>query len=88
MQLGIGFFRGIPTDLEDWYLNEAISDVIVVDDQMAETATCSITKGPHRNLAAQNLFHQGKIGRTMSLNSPPSQLFNLTRGQNASHEFC
>ena len=30
----------IPTDLEeDWYLNEAISNLIVVDDQMAETAS-------------------------------------------------
>ena len=34
---GIEFFKSIPADLEeDWYLNEAISYLIVVDDQMID----------------------------------------------------
>ena len=87
---GIEFVKGIPTDLEeDWYLNEAISNLIVVDDQMAETASDKrilnlFTKGSHhRNLSVifllQNLFHQGKISRTMSLNSHYLVLFKNPR---------
>ena len=59
MQLGvpgIGFSKGFPTDLEDWYLNKAISDVIVVDDQMAETATCSIHKRPSSKPRCSRIF--------------------------------
>ena len=37
---GIEFIKGIPNDLEGgWYLNVAISNLIVVNDQMAETAS-------------------------------------------------
>ena len=87
---GIELVKGIPTDLEeDWYMNEAISNLIVVDDQMAETASDKrilnlFTKGSHhRNLSVifllQNLFHQGKISRTMSLNSHYLVLFKYPR---------
>ena len=87
---GIEFVKGIPTDLEeDWYMNEAISNLIVVDDQMAETTNDKrilnlFTKGSHhRNLSVifllQNLFHQGKISQTMSLNSHYLVLFKNPR---------
>ena len=87
---GIEFVKGIPADLEeDWYLNEGISNLIVVDDQMAEASSDKrvlnlFTKGSHhRNLSVifllQNLFHQGKINRTISLNSHYLVLFKNPR---------
>ena len=87
---GIEFVKGIPADLEeDGYLNEAVSNLIVVDDQMSETSSDKrvlnlFTKGSHhRNLSVifllQNLFHQGKINRTVSLNSHYLVLFKNPR---------
>ncbi len=87
---GIEFVKGIPADLEeDGYLNEAVSNLIVVDDQMTETSNDKrvlnlFTKGSHhRNLSVifllQNLFHQGKINRTVSLNSHYLVLFKNPR---------
>ena len=87
---GIEFVKGIPDDLEeDWYLNETVNNLIVVDDQMAEASSDKrilnlFTKGSHhRNLSVifllQNLFHQGKISRTVSLNSHYLVLFKNPR---------
>ena len=77
--LSIEFVRGIPADLEqDWYFDPNISNLFVIDDQLQEASNKNqimnlFTKGSHhRNLSViyllQNVFHQGKINRTVSLN--------------------
>ena len=86
----IEFFKGIPGDLEeDWYLNPSINNMIVLDDQMAEASNDKrilnvFVKGSHhRNLSVllltQNLFHQCKISRGISLNSHYIVLFKNPR---------
>ena len=75
----IEFVRGIPADLEqDWYFYPNIINLFVIDDQLQEASNNNqimnlFTKGSHhRNLSAiyflQNVFHQAKINRTVSLN--------------------
>ena len=74
----IEFVKGIPESLEkDSYLDVNIRNLIVIDDQMIEAGKDNrivnlFTKGSHhRNLSViyivQNLFHQGKGNRSISL---------------------
>ena len=76
----IEFVKEIPESLEnDSYLDVNIRNLIVIDDQMIEAGKDNrivnlFTKGSHhRNLSViyivQNLFHQGKGNRSISLNS-------------------
>lgn len=87
---GIEFVKGIPHDIdEDWYFDSAINNLIVIDDQMAETSNDKrilnlFTKGSHhRNLSVifivQNVYFQGKIMRTLSLNAAYLVLFKNPR---------
>ena len=82
----IEFVRGIPADLEqDWYFDPNINNLFVIDDQLEEASNNNqimnlFTKGSHhRNLSViyllQNVFHQGKINRTVSLNCQYLVLF-------------
>ena len=82
----IEFVKGIPESLEnDTYLDVNIHNLIVIDDQMIEAGKDNrivnlFTKGSHhRNLSViyivQNLFHQGKGNRSISLNSHYLVLF-------------
>ena len=77
---GIEFIKGIPENLkQDSYFDVNIRNLIVIDDQMIEAGSDNrvvnlFTKGwHHRNLIViyivQNLFHQGKANRSISLNS-------------------
>ena len=86
----IEFVKGIPEYLEnDSYLDVNIRNLIVIDDQMIEAGKDNrivnlFTKGSHhRNLSViyivQNLFHQGKLNRSLSLNSHYLVLFNNPR---------
>ncbi|KAK3743384.1 hypothetical protein QZH41_002125 [Actinostola sp. cb2023] len=87
---GIKFVKDIPHDLdEDWYLDPQTNNLIVIDDQMAETSNDQrilnlFTKGSHhRNLSViflcQNVYFQGKIMRTLSLNAAYLVLFKNPR---------
>ena len=87
---GIEFVKGIPHDLdEDWYFNSHINNLMVIDDQMTETSNDKrilnlFTKGSHhRNLSVvfllQNVYFQGKIMRTLSLNAAYLVLFKNPR---------
>ncbi|KAK3752585.1 hypothetical protein QZH41_006670 [Actinostola sp. cb2023] len=87
---GIEFVKGIPHDLdEDWYFDPKVNNLIVIDDQMAETSNDQrilnlFTKGSHhRNLSViflcQNVYFQGKIMRTLSLNAAYLVLFKNPR---------
>lgn len=87
---GIEFVKGIPHDIdEDWYFDATINNLIVIDDQMAETSNDKrilnlFTKGSHhRNLSVifivQNVYFQGKIMRTLSLNAAYLVLFKNPR---------
>ena len=82
----IEFVKGIPESLEnDSYLDVNIRNLIVLHDQMIEAGKDNwivnlFTKGLHRrNLnviyIVQNLFHQGKGNRSISLNSHYLVLF-------------
>ena len=82
--------KGIPESLEnDSYLDVNIHNLIVIDDQMIEAGKDNrivnlFTKGSHhRNLSVicivQNLFHQGKGNRSISLNSHYLVLFKNPR---------
>ena len=75
----IEFVKGIPPDLEhDSYFDVNKSNLIVFDDQMIDAGGDKrivnlFTRGSHhRNLSViyivQNLFHQGKGSRSISLN--------------------
>lgn len=86
----IEFVKGIPESLEnDSYLDVNIRNLIVIDDQMIEAGKDNrivnlFTKGSHhRNLSViyivQNLFHQGKGNRSISLNSHYLVLFKNPR---------
>ena len=76
----IQFVKGIPTALEqDSYFDVNKRNLIVFDDQMIDsskdkrTVNVFIRGSHHRNLSViyivQNLFHQGKGSRSISLNS-------------------
>ena len=76
----IEFVKGIPTALEqDAYFSVNKRNLIVIDDQMIEAGKDNrivnlFAKGSHhQNLSViyivQNLFHQGKGNRSISLNS-------------------
>lgn len=86
----IEFVRGIPSAIEnDSYLDINIRNVIVIGDQMIEAGSENrmvnlFTNGSHRrNLSViyivQNLFHQGKGNRNISLNSHDLVLFKNPR---------
>ena len=86
----IEFVKGIPESLEnDTYLDVNMRNLIVIDDQMIEAGKDNrivnlFTKGSHhRNLSViyivQNLFHQGKGNRSISLNSHYLVLFKNPR---------
>ena len=86
----IEFVKGIPQSLEnDSYLDVNKRNLIVIDDQMTEAGKDNrivnlFTKGSHhRNLSViyivQNLFHQGKGNRSISLNSHYLVLFKNSR---------
>ena len=73
----------------DSYLDVNIRNLIIIDDQMIEAGKDNwivnlFTKGSHhRNLSViyivQNLFHQGKGNRSISLNSHYLVLFKNPR---------
>ena len=86
----IEFVKGIPESLEnDSYLDVNMRNLIVIDDQIIEAGKDNrvvnlFTKGlHHRNLSViyivQNLFHQGKGNRSISLNSHYLVLFKNPR---------
>ena len=86
----IEFVKGIPTALEqDSYFNVNKRNLIVFDDQMIDASKDKrivnlFTRGSHhRNLRViyivQNLFHQGKGSRSISLNSHYLVLFKNPR---------
>ena len=86
----IEFVKGIPESLEDdSYLDVNKRNLIVIDDQMIEAGKDNrivnlFTRGSHhRNLSViyivQNLFHQGKGNRSISLNSHYLVLFKNPR---------
>ena len=86
----IEFVKGIPTALEqDSYFDVNKRNLIVFDDQMINASKDKrivnfFTRGSrHRNLSVihivQNLFHQGKGSRSISLNSHYLVLFKNPR---------
>ena len=86
----IEFVKGIPTTLEqDSYFDVNKRNLIVFDDQMIDASKDKrivnlFTRGSHhRNLSViyivQNLFHQGKGSRSISLNSHYLVLFKNPR---------
>ena len=86
----IEFVEGIPTALEkDSYFDVNKRNLIVFDDQMIDASKDKrivnlFTRGSHhRNLSViyivQNLFHQGKGSRSISLNSHYLVLFKNPR---------
>ena len=86
----IEFVKGIPTPLEqDAYFNVNKRNLIVFDDQMIDAGKDKrivnlFKRGSHhRNLSViyivQNLFHQGKGSRSISLNSHYLVLFKNPR---------
>ena len=86
----IEFVKGIPESLEnDSYLDVNKRNLIVIDDQMIEAGKDNrivnlFTKGSHhRNLSVvyivQNVFHQGRGSRSISLNSHYLVLFKNPR---------
>ena len=90
MKPTIEFVQGIQSSLEnDTYLDVNIRNLIVIDDQIIEAGSDNrivnlFTKGSHhRNLSViyivQNVFHQGKGCRSISLNSHYLVLFKNPR---------
>ena len=86
----IEFIRGIPSNLEhDSYFDIRQRNLMVIDDQLAHAGEDKrivnlFTRGSHhRNLSiiyiVQNLFHQGKGSRSISLNSHYLVLFKNPR---------
>ena len=86
----IEFVKGIPTALEqDSYFDVNKHNSIVFDDQMIDASKDKRIVNPfirgshHRNLSViyivQNLFHQGKGSRSISLNSHYLVLFKNPR---------
>ena len=87
---GIEFNQGIPEDIDNAdYLDVSQRNLIVLDDLMAQSGKYKriadlFTKGSHhRNLSiiyiAQNIFHQGKEMRNISLNAHYIVLFKSPR---------
>ena len=87
---GIEFNQGIPEDIDNAdYLDVYQRNLIVLDDLMAQSGkdrriTDLFTKGSHhRNLSiiyiVQNIFHQGKGMRNISLNAHYIVLFKSPR---------
>ena len=88
----IEFVKGIPTALEqDAYFSVNKRNLIVFDDQMTDAGKDQrivnlFTRGSHhRNLSViyivQNVFHQGKGSRSISLNSHYLVLFKNPRDE-------
>ena len=88
----IEFVKGTPTALEqDSYFDVNKRNLIVFDDQMIDASKDKrivnlFTRGSHhRNLSViyivQNLFHQGKGSRSISLNSHYLVLFQESTRQ-------
>ena len=87
---GIEFNQGIPEDIDNAdYLDVSQRNLIVLDDLMAQSGKDKrisdlFTKGSHhRNLSiiyiVQNIFHQGKEMRNISLNAHYIVLFKSPR---------
>ena len=87
---GIEFNKGIPDDIDNAdYLDVSQRNLIVLDDLMAQSGKDKriadlFTKGSHhRNLSIiyiiQNIFHQGKEMRNISLNAHYIVLFKSPR---------
>ena len=87
---GIEFNQGIPEDIDEPdYLDISQRNLIVLDDLMAQSGKDKriadlFTKGSHhRNLSViyivQNVFHQGKEMRKISLNAHYIVLFKSSR---------
>ena len=84
----ITFVEGLPSDFES-RINPAVRNLVVIDDLMDELSndrrlTNIFTKGCHHmNLSCvfilQNIFHQGKELRNISLNSHYLLLFKSPR---------
>ena len=86
----IEFNKGIPKDIDNTdYLDVSQRNLIVLDDLMAQSSKDKriadlFTKGSHhRNLSiiyiVQNIFHQGKEMRNISLNAHYFVLFKSPR---------
>ena len=87
---GIEFNEGIPEDLDEPdYLDVSQRNLIVLDDLMAQSGKDKRIADPftrvsnHRNLSViyivQNIFHQGKEMRNISLNAHYIVLFKTPR---------
>ena len=87
---GIEFYEGVPDDIEkSSFLDVTQRNLIVLDDLMAHVGkdrrvAALFTKGSHhRNLSVicivQNIFHQGKEMRNISLNAHYIVLFKSPR---------
>jgi len=84
----ITFVEGLPDDLEE-RIDPSIRNLVIIDDLMSEVSnnqklTNIFTKGcHHRNLSCifilQNIFHQGKELRNISLNAHYIVLFKSPR---------
>lgn len=87
--VNVHFMEGLPSSLTDESLFPPGNNLLVVDDCMAEALNCDeICKAftmyrHHRKLSVillvQNLFHQGKYSRTLSLNANYLILFKSPR---------
>ena len=89
---GIEFVKGIPSHIEgDDYFDINVNNLIVIDDQMSTASNNKqvinlFTQGSHhRNLSViylvQNLFHQSKGNRDISLNCHYLVIFKNPRDQ-------
>ena len=87
---GIEFIQGIPEDIDEPdYLNVSQRNLIVLDDLMAQSgedkriADVFTKESHHRNLSViyivQNIFHQRKEMRNISLNAHYIVLFKSPR---------
>ena len=84
----INFIEGLPNDLES-QIDPSVRNLVVIDDLMNEVSndkrlTNIFTKGcHHKNLSCifilQNIFHQGKELRNISLNAHYMVLFKSPR---------
>ena len=74
------FVKGIPESLEnDSYLDINIRNLIIIDDQMIEAGKDNRIVNLSVIHIVQNLFHQGKGNRSISLNSHYLVLFKNPR---------
>ena len=87
----VNFIQGLPDyNIEECFSGN-VATLLVFDDLMYEASSRAdikslFTRGRHRNLSvvflSQNLFHQGKHSREMSLNSDYMVLFKNPRDTN------